>query len=191
MQFSSRKIPILLHILILLSNLIAESNAFSLDRLNKKYRNKNLDIERNSIKTQSWRFAPVFISVATLTLGYPIQSASASMSPFNNNASSQVVEVVAANLADTDAFKKLPLEKTYSGAIKEIRDQQDLQDDRLHECATKGKDWEQCFWFGQSNDGEYTITADGSYRGRMDSQLVSPAGILNTPPTESNKIPTW
>lgn len=98
---------------------------------------------------------------------------------------------MAANLADTDAFKKLPLERTYSGAIKEIRDQQDLQDDRLHECATKGKDWEQCFWFGQSNDGDYTITADGSYRGRMDSQLVSPAGILTSNPTESNKIPTW
>ena len=87
----------------------------------------------------------------------------------------------------------IPLEKTYSGAIKEIRDQQDLQgtiklkcaydmlfthtnspilrqlyiwiDDRLHECATKGKDWEQCFWFGERTDGDYAISADGSYRG--------------------------
>jgi len=197
MQFSSRtRIPILLllHILILLSSLIAVSNAFSLDRLNKKHRkhrNRNLDIERNSINAKCCQLVPVFISVTTLTLGYPGSASAMAMSSFNNNVPNEVVKVVAANLADTDAFKKLPLERTYSGAIKEIRDQQDLQDDRLHECATKGKDWEQCFWFGQSNDGEFTISTDGSYRGRMDSQLVSPAGILTTTPTESNKIPTW
>ena len=108
--------------MILLSSLIAVSNAFSLDRLNKKHRNRNLDIERNSINAKRWQLVPVLISVATLTLGYP-----GSASAISNNASNQVLEVVAANLADTDAFKKLPLEKTYSGAIKEIRDQQDLQ----------------------------------------------------------------
>ena len=128
MQFFSRtRISLLLHILILLSSLIAESNAFSLDRLNKKDRNRNLDIERNNINAKRWQFVPVFISAATLTLtlGYP--TLASAISPFKNNASSQVVEVVASNLADTDAFKKLPLERTYSGAIKEIRDQQDLQ----------------------------------------------------------------
>ena len=124
--FSNRRISLLLHIVIL-SSLIAVSNAFSLDRLNKKHRNRNLDIERNSINAKRWQVVSV-VSLATLTLGYPVQSASAiAISPFNNNASNQVVEVVAANLADTDAFKKLPLERTYSGAIKEIRDQQDLQ----------------------------------------------------------------
>ena len=124
---SRRRIPILLHILIL-SSLIAVSNAFSLDRLNKKHRNRNLDIERNNINAKCCQLVPVFISVATLTLGYPVHSASAILVPFNN-APNQVVEVVAANLVDTDtdAFKTLPLEKTYSGAIKEIRDQQDLQ----------------------------------------------------------------
>ena len=138
MQFKSRRrIPILLHILILLSSLIAVSNAFSLDRLNKKHRkhrNRNLDIERNNINAKCRQLVPVFISVATLTLGYPVQSASANI--LNNNASNQVMEVVAANLADTDAFKKLPLENTYSGAIKEIRDQQDLQGMcKVIECA--------------------------------------------------------
>jgi len=137
MQFSSRRrISLLLHILILSTLYSISVCAFSLDRLNKKDRNRNLDIERNNINAKRWQLVPVFISAATLTLGYPVQSASANI--FNNNVPNEVVEVVAANLADTDAFKKLPLERTYSGAIKEIRDQQDLQDDRLHECATKG-----------------------------------------------------
>jgi len=105
-----------------------------LDRLNKKDRNRNLDIERNNINAKRWQLVPIVSLTLTLTLGYPVQSVSA-ISTFNNNASNQVLDVVAANLADTDAFKKLPLEKTYSGAIKEIRDQQDLQGTIKFECA--------------------------------------------------------
>lgn len=128
MQFCTRRIPLLLHILtVILSSTFYSISvcAFSLDRLTKKHRNRNLDIERNNINAKRWQIVSV-VSVATLTLGYPAQSSSAIL-PFDNNMSNQVVEVVAANLVDTDAFKTLPLEKTYSGAIKEIRDQQDLQ----------------------------------------------------------------
>ena len=83
----------------------------------------------------------------------------------------------------------LPRQRVLSGAVKELKDLQDLQDDRLNACHDKGKYWEQCFMYGQS-DGVNVGSADEDSRGRMDYQLISPVGSLNLP-SNTNKIPTW
>ncbi len=123
----------------------------------------------------------------------------ASAAPFNDFPLSQFAGVPTPsskannglNLSDTDAFKKLPRQPSYSGAVKELRDLQDLQDSRLAACQDKGIYWEQCFMFGESTDGvDVSIAASEETRGRLDYQLISPVGSLN-PPSNSKKIPTW
>ncbi|KAL7548828.1 hypothetical protein ACHAWF_012080 [Thalassiosira exigua] len=93
-------------------------------------------------------------------------------------------------LADTDAFKMLPRKPAYSGAVKELMDLRDLQDARLDACADKGKFWEQCFMYGQSDGVDVDAPGSGGVGGRMDNQLISPVGSLE-PPRETRKIPTW
>merc|ERR1712127_233923 len=90
-------------------------------------------------------------------------------------------------LPEMDAFRTLRREPILSGAVKELRKLQDLQDSRLRACEEKGEFWEQCFMYGQDDDG---IDVAGENRGRMDSQLISPVGSIN-PASSASKIPTW
>lgn len=87
------------------------------------------------------------------------------------------------NLSETDAFKSLRREPTYSGAMKELKDLQNLEDSRLASCEEKGIFWEQCFMYGQSN---------GERGSRKNERMISPSGSLN-PSNENNKVmaPTW
>ena len=180
-----RRIPtasIWLLYLLLFSLLGSKTRAFSIDggsnggktfSMEKRVNANNKKIS----KLQPWFITPAFILLASSW--YPMEAASAA--PFQSPEMDAVV--INKLLSDTNAFKSLPRERAYSGAVKELIDQQDLQDSRLQACQDKGIWWEQCFMFGQ-NDG------DQSVRGRMDSQLISPMGLLN-PPSDSQKIPTW
>jgi len=78
--------------------------------------------------------------------------------------------------------------------MKEIKDLQNLQDDRLDLCVERGVDWEQCFMFGTGGTSD-TMTEDssGKVNNSQDYQLISPTGALEPSGGESrrNKIPTW
>lgn len=134
--------------------------------------------------------APAMILVITL---HPLEPASAA--PFNefpllpNPTTTKAVSSPNYSLSESDAFKMLRREPILSGAVKEIHDLQDLQDDRLKQCEDKGIYWEQCFMYGQS-DGVEVSGATDEDRGRMDYQLISPVGSLNLP-SNTKKIPTW
>ena len=146
---------------------------------------------REGVKNvDDWSLVPSFMII--LLLWQPLETASAA--PFNEfpilpNPSSSAK--VVPNISDTNAFKLLPRERQppLAGAVKEIKDLQELQDSRLDACVEKGKFWEQCFMYGQSD--VKVETADGRYKGRMDKQLISPMGALDPPSDTQNKIPTW
>ena len=121
-----------------------------------------------------------------LACWYPLDASAAPFIDMPNPAASKVTENSGYSLSDTAAFKLLPRQPVLSGAVKELRDLQDLQDDRLAACADKGQMWEQCFMYGQS-DG---VEVRGADEGRMDYQLISPVGSLNLP-QDTKKIPTW
>ena len=167
--------------LLLCSLLCAELNAFAMD--GKK--------DACNIIRQS--YSRIIQSAFTMTICLlPMQPASA-VPTFDELIRSQNIEVMAYNpsLSDTDAFKQLPRQKAYTGAVKELMDLQEMQDTRLSACEDKGKFWEQCFMYGQSNDGISPVKNKfGEDRGRMDNQLISPTAALN-PPSDSTKIPTW
>lgn len=129
-----------------------------------------------------WQSVPTII----LALSLPLDPASAAAAlPITQNQLSST-EIP---LSKSEAFKMLPRQPQLSGALKEIRDLQELQDSRLAACEEKGQYWEQCFMFGQS-EGGVDATTSGTDRGRMDYQLITPAGALN-PPSDVRKVPTW
>lgn len=145
----------------------------------------------NAVKKQqlAWQLAPAIM----LALCQPLEPASAA--PFTESpilpfsSASKVTSYPAFNMPETDAFKLLRREPRLTGAVKELKDQQDMQDSRLGACEEKGKFWEQCFMYGQSEDG-VDIIVDAKERGRMDPQLISPVSSFN-PSSGTAKIPTW
>ena len=175
-----------LRVALILIYLSSDADAFSGGGgKNNKISQRSQDGVKNVDENiQHWcLLAPAFI----FALWQPLETASAA--PFNEfpilpNPSSSAK--VVPNISDTNAFKMLPREP---GAVKEIKDLQELQDSRLDACVEKGKFWEQCFMYGQSD--VKVETADGRYKGRMDEQLISPMGALDPPSDHQNKIPTW
>ena len=125
----------------------------------------------------------VTIAAFILAIWQPLEPAHAA--PFNETP--LLPAGINYKLSDSDAFKRLPRQPVLSGAVKELKDLQDLQDSRLNACEDKGKFWEQCFMYGQS---DVDVRIPGEDRGRMDSQLISPMGALNAP-ANARKIPTW
>lgn len=134
-----------------------------------------------------WQVLPAALMLASCQPPEP-----ASAAPFGEYplltipSSSKVAPNQSYNLPDTDAFKMLRREPRLSGAVKELKELQELQDNRLEACEDKGIFWEQCFMYGQ-RDG---ISVAEETTGRMDNQLVSPVGSLEVP-AETRKIPTW
>lgn len=145
----------------------------------------------SAVKTQqlTWQLAPAIISA----LCQPLEPASAA--PFTEtptlpfSSTSKVTPNPAFIMPETDAFKLLRREPRLTGAVKELKDQQDMQDSRLSACEEKGKFWEQCFMYGQSENG-VDVIVDAKERGRMDPQLISPVSSFN-PSSGTAKIPTW
>ena len=130
-----RRIPAasiwLLH-LLLFSLLSSKTSAFSIDggsNGGKTYSmEKRVNANNKKIsKLQPWLIAPAFILLSSSW--YPMEAASAA--PFQSPEMDAVV--INKLLSDTNAFKSLPRERAYSGAVKEIIDQQDLQDSRLQD----------------------------------------------------------
>lgn len=91
--------------------------------------------------------------------------------------------VVSPALAANDADTWFPNQQqqgsatTSSSKMRFIKNTQALQDDRLSQCAPKGKNWEQCFFYGTDTQGANAITGK----------------FLSTPPKKQIKqgVPTW
>lgn len=67
---------------------------------------------------------------------------------------------------------------TTSSRARFVRNTQALQDNRLSQCAPKGKNWEQCYFYGTGTDG-IDPTPGGKF--------------LSAPPKKEVKqgVPTW
>jgi len=114
-------------------------------------------------------------------------------------------------IADTEAFQRLRRlqEQPLSRGMKEKRDLENLQDDRLKLCEERGVFWEQCFMFGSggvsAGDSSDTGSISKMIRDEDDSsniengndyQIISPMGALEPNSSGSGlgttqKIPTW
>lgn len=79
--------------------------------------------------------------------------------------------------------------------MREKRDLENLQDDRLDLCVERGVFWEQCFMFGNGGTSD-TIKEDsnGVINNDQDYQLMSPMGALEPgggDGRKKNMPPTW
>ncbi|KAL7468210.1 hypothetical protein ACHAXS_008436 [Conticribra weissflogii] len=172
------------------------------------YRGTRCDpVQQHDDSTRQQAMSPPPLSTVTILsmilLLQPLSPIRASAIP-NDGISSAISSTKFTKLSQTKEFQMLPRENTglspsislpLKEAIKELKDLQDLQDERLDMCADRGVFWEQCFMFGERDEGmtvrnnESRLTHE-DVRGRMDNQLISPMGALN-PPMEQRKIPTW
>lgn len=82
-------------------------------------------------------------------------------------------------LSNSDAFKLLPREPTFTKSQRDLRDLKQFEDERLDQCVEKGIFWEQCFLFGQKDDSNHHHRSSGSDR---DDPVVH---------SFKSTIPTW
>ena len=92
---------------------------------------------------------------------------------------------------------------TTSPALRQILNQQNLQDDRLSQCADQGWQWENCFFYGTgtvrtSSDGRFRFEYNNnnnknSARSTGSSRQDAPFAMRQSSSTSSgyNRPPTW
>lgn len=107
--------------------------------------------------------------------------------------------LIASALSNSKAFQNLPREPMIpsqfqskkSKALKQVRELQDFQDDRLAQCADRGVFWEQCFMFGERSQARLSRNREEEqWKNGVDYQYISPLGALN--PADQDKMPpTW
>mmetsp|Transcript_8605 Transcript_8605/g.13267 ORF Transcript_8605/g.13267 Transcript_8605/m.13267 type:complete len:251 (-) Transcript_8605:770-1522(-) len=110
--------------------------------------------------------------------------------------------LIASALSTSKAFQNLPPEPMIpsqfqskkSKALKQVRELQDFQDDRLAQCTDRGVFWEQCFMFGERSQARLSRNREEEqWKNAIDYQYISPLGALNPADgrNQGKMPPTW